>query len=61
MLTHPTLDQLRALNLDGMGQSVSTPGPEVFTPRLKDLAAKRAALIGKLKNMYHLKFFSNNV
>jgi len=50
-----------SLGIDGMSQSVSTPGPEIFTPRLKDLAAKRATLIGKLKNLYHLKFFSNNV
>lgn len=50
-----------SLGIDGMSQSVSTPGPEIFTPRMKDLAAKRATLTGKLKNMYHLKFFSNNV
>ncbi len=50
-----------SLSIDGMSQSVSTPGPEIFTKRMKDLQDKRNMLVGKLKNVYHLKFFSNNV
>lgn len=50
-----------SLSIDGMSQSVSTPGPEIFTKRMKDLQDKRTMLVGKLKNVYHLKFFSNNV
>jgi hypothetical protein len=50
-----------SLSIDGLSQSVSTPGPDIFTPRLKDLALKRTQLVNKLKNLYHLKFFSNNV
>jgi hypothetical protein len=50
-----------SISLDGLSQSVSTPGPEIFTKRLKDLQDKRSMLIGKIKNLYHLKFFSNNV
>jgi len=50
-----------SLSLDGGSQSVSTPGPEIFKPRLEDLAAKREMLVNKLKNMYGLKYISNNV
>lgn len=50
-----------SLSLDGISQSVSTPGPEIFTKRGKDLADERKLLVGKIKNLYHLKFFSNNV
>jgi len=50
-----------SLSIDGMSQSVSTPGPEIFTKRLKDLADDRKMLMGRLKNLYHLKFFSDNV
>lgn len=50
-----------SLSIDGGSQSVSTPGPEIFKPRLEELGAKREMLTNKLKAMYHLKFFSNNV
>lgn len=53
--------QSSSLNIDGMGQSVSTPGPEIFTKRGNDLAAERKLLVNKIKNLYHLKLFSNNV
>lgn len=50
-----------SLSLDGGSESVSTPGPEIFTPRMKDLQLKRMMLVKKLKNLYHLSLFSNNV
>lgn len=50
-----------SLSIDGLSQSISTPGPDIFTPRLKDLALKRTQLVGKIKAAWHLKFFSNNV
>jgi hypothetical protein len=50
-----------SLSIGGGSQSVSTPGPEIFTKRTTDLAEKREMLINKLKNMYGLKFFSDNV
>jgi len=50
-----------SLSIDGMSQSVSTPGPEIFTRRMQDLADKRTMLVRKLKNTYNLRFFSNNV
>lgn len=50
-----------SLSIDGASQSVSTPGPEIFTKRMKDLQDKRTMLVGKLKNLYGLKFIANNV
>lgn len=50
-----------SLSIDGLSQSVSTPGPEIFTKRLKDLADKRLLLTKKLKAMYGTTLFSGNV
>ena len=50
-----------SLSIDGASQSVSTPGPEIFTKRINDLTLKREMLVAKLKNYYGLKFFSDNV
>jgi hypothetical protein len=50
-----------SLSIDGGSQSVSTPGPEIFTKRMNDLTDKREMLTNKLKGYYGLKFFSDNV
>jgi hypothetical protein len=50
-----------SLSIDGGSQSVSTPGPEIFTKRMNDLTLKREMLVAKMKNLYGLKFFSDNV
>ena len=50
-----------SLSIGGGSQSVSTPGPEIFTKRMNDLTLKREMLVNKMKNMYGLKFFSDNV
>lgn len=39
-----------SLGIDGLSQSQSFPGPELFEPRLKDLALKRKWLIKKLQH-----------
>ncbi len=51
----------QSLSIDGLSQSTSTPGPEIFTARLKDLAPKRATLTKKLKSWAGLTLFSSNV
>ncbi len=48
-------------SLDGLSQSISTPGPNLFQPRLTELAEKRKWLKSKLKAAYGLAMFSNNV
>lgn len=50
-----------SLGIDGLSQSVSTPGPEIFTKRVNDLKEKRALLTKKLKVMYGTTMFSSNV
>lgn len=50
-----------SLGIDGLSQSVSTPGPEIFTRRLTDLADKRKMLTKKLKTTFGLNFFSGEV
>lgn len=50
-----------SLSIDGLSQSVSTPGPEIFTRRMKDLAEKRKMLTKKFKSWAGLTLFSGNV
>jgi len=47
--------QSSSLSIDGMASSSSSPGPEIFTRRLKDLADKRVWLTSKLKSWAGLK------
>lgn len=50
-----------SIGIDGMSQSVSTPGPALFQQRLQELGEKRKALVGKLKAAHGLKLFSGEV
>lgn len=50
-----------SLSIDGMSQSVSTPGPEVFHVRMDELTAKRKLLVGKLRSLYGTLLFSGEV
>lgn len=50
-----------SLGIDGLSQSVSTPGPQIFSVRLQELADKRKMLSKKLKTLYGLTMFSSNV
>jgi len=50
-----------SLSIDGLSQSTSTPGPNLFDPRLKMLADKRKFLVKKLQRAMGLGFFSDNV
>jgi hypothetical protein len=50
-----------SLSFDGISQSVSTPGPEIFTQRLKELGEKRRFLIKKLQRFYGVGILLGNV
>lgn len=50
-----------SLSLDGVSQSISTPGPNVFQSRLQDLADKRKWLIGRLQAQLGMKIVFGNV
>ena len=50
-----------SLGIDSISQSISTPGPQLFMQRIQELGDKKKMLIGKLKAMFGLKIFSQNV
>ena len=50
-----------SLGLDGLSQSVSGPGPQIYVQRIQELAEKRKWLVKKLKTAYGTTMFSNNV
>jgi hypothetical protein len=50
-----------SLSFDGISQSVSTPGPEVYLQRLKELGEERRWIVKKLQRYYGLGIMVNNV
>lgn len=48
-------------SIDGISQSVSGPGPQLFDSRLKLLTEQRNELINKVKGMYSLKLTASNI
>lgn len=50
-----------SLGIDGMSQSNSGPGPQIYAIRLEQLADQRKMLVNKLKSMYGIKLFSGQV
>lgn len=51
----------QSLSLDGMSQSTSTPGPQLFNVRLTYLADKRKWLKNKIQRSMGLGLFTDNV
>lgn len=50
-----------SLSIDGLSQSISTPGPELFKVRLDELGLKRKWLTKKLQRLFGLGLWSDNV
>ena len=50
-----------SLGIDGLSQSVSTPGGNLYTQRLTELADKRKWILGKLQADFNMSFISSNV
>ncbi len=50
-----------SLGLDGMSQSVGTPGPQRYKQRMEELTAERALIVKKLKKSYGSKFVVGTV
>jgi hypothetical protein len=50
-----------SLSIDGMSQSVSSPGANIFTKRYTDLAQERAFLTKKIKVAWGTTLFTSNV
>lgn len=51
--------QSHSLGIDGLSQSISTPGPQIFKQRLDELKERRILLVKKLKAMTGRKIFSS--
>jgi len=50
-----------SLGIDGLSQSVSTPGPQIFKVRLDELEAQKLALKKKISAKYMGKIFSGTL
>lgn len=50
-----------SLGIDGLSQSISTPGPQIFKVRLDELKEKRDALAKKIRTFFGLKIFSGTL
>jgi hypothetical protein len=53
--------QSHSLGIDGLSQSVSTPGPQIFKNRWEELEAKRLRLIKRIRNLYGTGVMSSHV
>lgn len=53
--------QSHSLGIDGLSQSVSTPGPQIFKVRMEELEKKRLLLVKKLKALTGRKVWSSVV
>jgi hypothetical protein len=51
--------QSHSLGIDGLSQSVSTPGPQIFKQRLDELKERRTLLTKKIKALTGRKIFSS--
>lgn len=50
-----------SLSLDGMSQSVATPGPQVYAERLQKLEEQKVVILNKLKAKFGKKLFSSTI
>lgn len=50
-----------SLGIDGLSQSVSTPGPQIFKVRLDELEERRKRLEKKIKAIFGFKIFSGTL
>lgn len=53
--------QSSSLGIDGLSQSVSTPGPQIFKVRMEELEKKRALYVKKIKSLTGRKIWSSVV
>lgn len=46
---------------DGLSQSASSPGPQVYNQRIADLEKKRERLMQKIRSKFHQKYYLTNI
>jgi hypothetical protein len=47
-----------SVGMDGISQSISTPGPQIYDTRITLLTAQKEMLVSKLRTMYGTKLFT---
>lgn len=50
-----------SLSQDGIGQSNSGPGIQIFQTRMQELEMRKQKLLGQLKRLYSQKYFISNI
>jgi hypothetical protein len=50
-----------SLSLDGMSQSIGTPGMEIYKQRMQELSDKRKWILGRVKAAANMSFIVDNV
>lgn len=50
-----------SISQDGISQSSSTPGPQIYRTRIEELEAKRDKLMKKIKSKFHQKYYLSNI
>ena len=61
MLGATLMGNSASLGIDGLSQSASGPGPQVYSTRIEMLTAERDIYVKKIKKLSGLKIFSDNV
>lgn len=51
----------QSLSHDGISQSTSGPGPQVFANRINDLKEKKAAMLDQVKHIFYNSVFVSNI
>ncbi len=51
----------QSLSHDGISQSTSGPGPQVFANRINDLKEKKAAMLDQVRHQYYNSVFVSNI
>ncbi len=47
-----------SVGVDGLSQSISTPGPQIYQTRIDMLTAKKEMLVNKIRSMFGTKLFT---
>jgi len=50
-----------SLSIDGLSQSSSNPGQELYSTRIAQLEIQKKILVGKLRTLYGTKIFTGNI
>jgi hypothetical protein len=51
----------QSISHDGLSQSVSGPGPQVYANRINDLKEKKASMLKQLKHTFYNSVFVSNI